>query len=611
MSAPVTVGPRRDPTFGAPASRVAARFGPVVQSAGARAGSAPAPIVPRGSRVAYARAPVEPQEEPVLRKLAAAVAALPVLAVVYLATIGRTGLIRIAAGVAAAAVVAVVAIASLPPTRTNALPASVPAPVEARLLDAVQTGQPLAKPLTLDFDSAMDPASVAAALRIEPDTAVTFSWDGSGRVLKIAPLGHWQPDTLYSLTVAGTARAADGATLAKPLRSLVLTSRAGSASIAPTRGTATGVVPTTAFRITLDRAVDPAAVQAALRIEPAVEGRVTAGASDLEVVFTPAAALAPNTTYRLTLDGLQDADGVPFESTPGLSVSTAGAPEVVRFRPRDGDKDIERTATLSVRFTEPMKRDVTAAAFHPTVGGKALDGKVAWAEQGTVLVFQPAAPLPYGATVQLQVDATATSKAGIPLAAAAEGAFKVVAKPATPAPKPAHKPATKPPTQHIPKPPSGGGGAVSGSWTGVEAYYLRLMNCTRTGGWVTSSGNCSSPGGRAVAPLKLNGKISARVSRPYAKYLATHNQCDHFIGGTPGDRLRRAGYTSYRWGENLGCRSGNPYSAVLGSHLYFQSERPYNGGHYRNLMDSRFHYVGIGVWVSSGRVRLVIDFYTP
>ena len=79
----------------------------------------------------------------------------------------------------------------------------------------------------------------------------------------------------------------------------------------------------------------------------------------------------------------------------------------------------------------------------------------------------------------------------------------------------------------------------------------------------------------------------------------------------PPDRLRRAGYTSYRWGENLGCRSGNPYSAVLGSHLYFQSERSYNGGHYRNLMDSRFHQVGIGVWVAGGRVRLVIDFYTP
>jgi uncharacterized protein YkwD len=153
----------------------------------------------------------------------------------------------------------------------------------------------------------------------------------------------------------------------------------------------------------------------------------------------------------------------------------------------------------------------------------------------------------------------------------------------------------------------------AGSWAAVETYYLRLMNCTRTGGWVTSSGGCSSPGGRNVAALKLDAGISTKVSRPYAKLLATRGICNHFIGGTPGDRLRRAGYTSYRWAENLGCRSGNPYSAVLGSHLFFQSERAWSpdGGHYVNLMNPAYSRVGIGVWVSSGRVRVVIDFYHP
>jgi uncharacterized protein YkwD len=137
------------------------------------------------------------------------------------------------------------------------------------------------------------------------------------------------------------------------------------------------------------------------------------------------------------------------------------------------------------------------------------------------------------------------------------------------------------------------------------------MNCTRTGGWVDSGGHCDSPGGRDVAALRLSSGISSKVSRPYAKLLATRNQCSHFIGGNPGDRLRRAGYTSYRWAENIGCRSGGARGAVLGSHRFFQSEKSYNGGHYRNLMDPKFDRVGIGVWVSSGRVRLVVDFYHP
>jgi uncharacterized protein YkwD len=159
--------------------------------------------------------------------------------------------------------------------------------------------------------------------------------------------------------------------------------------------------------------------------------------------------------------------------------------------------------------------------------------------------------------------------------------------------------------------PSGGGAIGSSGWAAVETYYLNLMNCTRTGGWVTSGGDCSSPGGRAVAPLVMDSGITARVARPYAKMLAERNLCSHFIGGNPGDRLRAAGYTSYRWAENLGCRSGDPYAAVLGSHLFFQSENTYNGGHWVNLMNAAYDRVGIGVWVSGGRVRLVVDFYHP
>jgi uncharacterized protein YkwD len=263
-----------------------------------------------------------------------------------------------------------------------------------------------------------------------------------------------------------------------------------------------------------------------------------------------------------------------------------------------------------------MDRKTTAAAFSVSVDGKPVTGKVTWAEQNTVLVFRPAAALPYGSKVVVAVAPTALSKAGVPLAATGTGTFTVVPKPApkaapkaAPTPKAAPPPKKKPATKPIKH--SGGSGAVSGSWSSVEAYYLRLMNCTRTGGWVTSSGSCSSPGGRSVAPLALSSAISAQVSRPYAKLLATRGICNHFIGGTPGDRLRRAGFTSYRWGENLGCRSGNPYSAVLGSHLFFQDEKPYNGGHYKNLMNAEYDRAGIGVWVSGGRVRLVVDLYHP
>jgi uncharacterized protein YkwD len=185
---------------------------------------------------------------------------------------------------------------------------------------------------------------------------------------------------------------------------------------------------------------------------------------------------------------------------------------------------------------------------------------------------------------------------------------------ATPAPI-AATPAPRPTPTPKPAPPSSGGDSTgSGPWVAAERYYLSLMNCTRGGGIVTSSGACSSPGGSGVAPLVLDSAISAAVSRPYAKMLAASGVCSHFDGGTPGDRLRRAGYTSYRWGENLGCLSASSANAsALGTQLYFQSEGSWSppGGHYVNMMNPAYDRVGIGVWISGGQIRIVIDFYHP
>jgi uncharacterized protein YkwD len=548
-----------------------------------------------------------------LRKLGAALLLLPALAGFYLGLAVRRGTaLRLGAVLAAAGVVTLVVFVSQTPARSTAVPVSTPRAVSADLLRAVQTGQPLAEPFELRFDASMDAASVAGALRITPDAAVRLAWDGSSRVLTVTPVDHWRPDTLYAVTVDRSARAADGGVLASEVHGVFLTRPAGSAEIVADGAVADGAVANrirldATFRIELDRPMSPDAVRMALHMEPLILGELAQGESGSEFVFTPSGGLEPNRTYRLWLGDLVDRDGVAFAATPSIKVRTIGAPKVVRFRPLDGTGRVQRSATLSVRFTESMNRKSTAAAFRVTADGKAVKGRISWAESGEVLVFQPAAALPYAATVKMTVAGTARSRHGATLTEAATGSFTIAAKPK---PRAVARPATRSGgSTPIPRP--GGGGAVSGSWHSVELYYLKLMNCTRTGGWVTSSGSCSSPGGRNVAPLGLSAGISNHVSRPYAKLLATRNLCDHFIGGNPGDRLRHAGYTSYRWAENLGCRSGNPYSAVLGSHLYFQSEKPYNGGHYVNLMNSAYDRVGIGVWVSSGRVRLVVDFYHP
>jgi uncharacterized protein YkwD len=155
--------------------------------------------------------------------------------------------------------------------------------------------------------------------------------------------------------------------------------------------------------------------------------------------------------------------------------------------------------------------------------------------------------------------------------------------------------------------------APPGYWEPEELKYVDLVNCTRTGGWVQSDGTCkgrySGRYSKYVPPLNYAYRMSLTVARPYAKKLADANVCSHFYGTTPLQRLRAAGYTVTNWAENIGCRTSRyAWPAVVASHLFFQSEKSTNGGHWRNIKNPAFGAIGIGVWKTSGRVRLVTDF---
>jgi uncharacterized protein YkwD len=539
--------------------------------------------------------PVSHLEDDVLRKPGAVLLAAPIALGALVGTVFARSRVLRAGGVTGIAATIAILIAIAAPPAGTAIPASPPALVSADLFVPIGTAHDPATPFTVTFDQPMDPHSVAAALRVDPPTAYRLEWDTTGTRATLRPADHWRADSLYQVVVGTGATSVDGGSLAAPLRSVVLTGTGGTASIAATMTTPSRVRLDTSFRLRLDRPMPLAAVQAALRADPPLAGDLVAGPTAGTYRFEPSDPLLPDTTYRLWLEGLVDQSGVPFAAMDPVEVTTVEAPSVAGVKPKNATKRVARNTAITVRFTGRMDVARTTKALHVTANGKAIKGTVRWNEDGSRLTFTPKKRLPYDAKVVVRVDESAASTAGAPLEHGKKIAFRTV-------PRPAIDVATTIPT--------GGGGAASGTWAAVETYYLRLMNCTRTGGWVTSSGRCSSPGGRNVAPLSLSSAISNRVARPYARLLATRNACSHFIGGNPGNRLRAAGFGGYNWAENIGCRSArSPFASVLGTHLFYQSERPYNGGHYRNLMNPAFSRVGIGVWVSGGRVRLVIDFY--
>jgi uncharacterized protein YkwD len=547
-----------------------------------------------------------------LRRVALWLAAIPVLVAVYLEYGLRRPLARAGAVAGLAVVFGVAGFGVLRPQQTAATPPSHPvALTDAALASRVTAGESPSEAVSISFPKPMNPRSVQAMLEVDPATDVVLSWDTSDTILTVRPARAWATGTYHTITVQAGALDASGRPTSSPIRASFLTRSATTAKISATDVVGGRAALDTRLSISFDHAVDPSTI--ALTIKPALDGYLeqTGGrGTPVGYVFVPSNPLPQDTRYDISLAGtVVDSDGAPV--TPAaLSIRTSAGPDVVRFRPAAGSTDVARDSGLSVRFTVAMDEASTKAAWSATADGKALAGSVTFSEADHVLVFQPAAALDYGATVAMSVGATAKSKAGIALDSAATASFTVV-KQTTTAVRKVSTVTTVTTTTKVTSGTTAGSSVGSGTWYAVEVYYLGLLNCTHTGGWVSSTGSCSGYGSNGHSALMLDAGISTKVSRPYAKMLAVDDLCSHFIGGTPGDRLRAAGYTSYRWAENLGCRTGDPYAAVLGSHLFFQAEKPCSSCHYANIMSTTYDRVGIGVWAYSGRVRLVCDFYHP
>ncbi len=151
----------------------------------------------------------------------------------------------------------------------------------------------------------------------------------------------------------------------------------------------------------------------------------------------------------------------------------------------------------------------------------------------------------------------------------------------------------------------------------AEKYALSLLNCTRTGGWVTKSGACVGRGtGHFSAfrkPLRLHKNISTKVAWPWARTMVQYDVCDHAMPSKPvlSVRLRSAGFRYHTYGENVGCGWGYSQAKdlVLASHRAMQAEKASKGGHWKNMKNPLYKSVGIGVATGQSRTMIVYDFY--
>jgi hypothetical protein len=161
-------------------------------------------------------------------------------------------------------------------------------------------------------------------------------------------------------------------------------------------------------------------------------------------------------------------------------------------------------------------------------------------------------------------------------------------------------------------------GISSGVENELQRFALSLVNCARTGGYVTSSGRCDRhPAKRYRSryrkPLKLSERISERVAEPLAAKCRRLGRCGHHLMAPYRTRFRRVGITTRHVGEALGWGGRDARRAIIGSFRVMQREklhpsRAWGRWHWRYIKDPDFRRIGIGIAKRGSRTYIVYDF---
>lgn len=461
-------------------------------------------------------------------------------------------------------------------------------------------------PFRIQFTKPMNEGSVESALTISPTVHVEPRWDATGQTLALVPNPHWNASTTYLVSVSRAATDQEGLALATPVQTSFQSGSLTAGTITATQMVGDLSSPTTAFQLTFTRPVKLSTVMAGLWMNPprdiTVVGDDPTDVASQVFTMTPTDPLETDATFFVNMrEGGVDASGSALQTVTPLQIHTLATPAVRTFTPATGTKTYDTNQPISLHFTIAMDEKSTESALTVLGNGRGVAGSTTWSEGDTVLSFTPRRSFAIGTSVAVKLSTAARSTGGLHLAAAASATFLV----STPRSRAINYTKSKIPV-------TGGQGTSSAPYKDMERYYLSLMNCTRTGGWVTPGGDCSTQTRHtlpAQGALALDDGISNNVSRPYAAALADSGLLTHNLNGTTTHgRLAAAGYGGGSWGENIASPGNSSTSGMIAIETFYQNESGCRCAHYYNIMNRYFHRAGVGIWVSRG-IRVVIDFY--
>ncbi|MEZ4590783.1 MAG: Ig-like domain-containing protein [Chloroflexota bacterium] len=226
----------------------------------------------------------------------------------------------------------------------------------------------------LTFSRAMDQAAVASAIQISPAMPYTLAWQAETLSLSFTePLDF---DTDYTITIANSAADTDGLRLAQPYSWTIHLAEPVATISWPTAADNTAPI-----AIQFNYPMNRASVSSALKIEPAISGKLVWNDEQTRAELTPNDHLPADTRYTVSFsDALRDAQGFDIPAPEAVEFTTP--PVILSATPTgSGTNPLN---TIRIRFDRLMDAATTEAAFAIE---PAINGRFHWEE--TTLIFAP------------------------------------------------------------------------------------------------------------------------------------------------------------------------------------------------------------------------------
>jgi len=178
------------------------------------------------------------------------------------------------------------------------------------------------------FNQPMDPASINPSTFEVAGVVGNVTYDATNKIAAFKPFSNFAPSTTFNATITTGAKDLKGTPMAAPFN-FSFTTRSTSDTSPPhvvainVAGGATCVPLDQKFKVTFDEPMDSLTITSSTIFIVGVTSSVTYDAGTRTATLTPAATLAANTTFTLTVTtDVKDMGGVPLEAPFQLTFTT-------------------------------------------------------------------------------------------------------------------------------------------------------------------------------------------------------------------------------------------------------------------------------------------------